>query len=65
MAKVGELWIKLRYLILDFTIASKLQIRISRRHVSRLTSALSYASAINVNFFDVQQSLGWFAELTL
>jgi hypothetical protein len=29
------------------------------------TSALSYASAINVNFSDVQQSLGWFTKLTL
>jgi hypothetical protein len=29
------------------------------------TSALFYASAINVNFSDVQQSLGWFIKLPL
>jgi hypothetical protein len=29
------------------------------------TFALTYASAINVNFSDVQQSPGWFIKLTL
>ena len=29
------------------------------------TLALSYSSAINVNFSDVQQSFGWFTKLTL